>query len=710
MRQGDVEERYQPCGTATDPCDPQVRNHPCAEVTVQRDRGFGVPHLRRRPRGRDVRRRLRGRRGPPVPDRRPAPRRSGRAVGVHRRLRGQPCDGPRAVGHRALHRARPAAPDRPVRQPLRKAGREAQARPDRVRRGAQPVRLRGPPRRPRCRASTSSCSGPRTRRPVRPTKKTDVVAIASLVGGIFGKGGGAEIESGPVPPGARGPSRGHGARRRRRLRGLRSAEDPEAPTTIFDGVPPTRSRRPAPDPDSLAIPDEGSVRRPTSSKSSGDDFSAAEANNGFFGNTAQARGVGSNALLVSGSETESGHPIAVFGPQTGLLLPAAPDGDGHLVGHRRPRGVAFAGTNLYVSSAAASTTRGAPPPPARTMWTPSRSTSANGGPVASGLPRLRLPREVPAVRGVEAAKPSPPTPPIPARPASRVLRVNQDQARPRTARATIEGDPVSTCRCARPTCTRSTRRAVWPTSTTPTRSRTPRTTSAPRTRSATRSTGSTPTPRTSLTTTPARTPSARTASTTTSRSGPAPTPTPTCEFEWEGYQPIRDGELTGNRADYTPFSEHPQVINQRYITSWNNKRAPAFRASDANFSYHSLYRSIPLDEGIEARTEGGEKISPAELIDVMEAPGTVDYAATVLPCLLEDARLRDDRGRLPRACLATRRRKARRRRPGSEKPCPEEGFRDRGRQAGASGLVRGRRAPARPRPGSTPTITPARSS
>ncbi|MBA2566834.1 MAG: hypothetical protein H0V08_03450, partial [Thermoleophilaceae bacterium] len=43
VRRGDVEEQYQPCGTVTDPCDPQVRDHPCAEVTVQRDRGFGVP-------------------------------------------------------------------------------------------------------------------------------------------------------------------------------------------------------------------------------------------------------------------------------------------------------------------------------------------------------------------------------------------------------------------------------------------------------------------------------------------------------------------------------------------------------------------------------------------------------------------------------------------------------------------------------------------
>ena len=57
---------------------------------------------------------------------------------------------------------------------------------------------------------------------------------------------------------------------------------------------------------------------------------------------------GSNALLVSGAESESGHPLAVFGPQVAYFAPQilmeedlhGPDFDA--------RGAAFVGVNLYV--------------------------------------------------------------------------------------------------------------------------------------------------------------------------------------------------------------------------------------------------------------------------------------------------------------------------------------------------------------------------
>ena len=37
------------------------------------------------------------------------------------------------------------------------------------------------------------------------------------------------------------------------------------------------------------------------------------------------------------------------------------------------------------------------------------------------------------------------------------------------------------------------------------------------------------------------------------------------------------GDDLQDRPTYTPFEEHPQVINQDYITSWNNKQAPGYR-------------------------------------------------------------------------------------------------------------------------------------
>ncbi len=56
----------------------------------------------------------------------------------------------------------------------------------------------------------------------------------------------------------------------------------------------------------------------------------------------------SNALVVSGAHTATGHPVAVFGPQTGyfapqLLMLEELQGPGISA-----RGAAFAGLNLYV--------------------------------------------------------------------------------------------------------------------------------------------------------------------------------------------------------------------------------------------------------------------------------------------------------------------------------------------------------------------------
>jgi hypothetical protein len=116
-------------------------------------------------------------------------------------------------------------------------------------------------------------------------------------------------------------------------------------------------------------------------------------------------------------------------------------------------------------------------------------------------------------------------------------------------------------------------------------------------------------------------------------------------WDWQGFDPvIRDengNRISGtNSAHYTPFSEHPQVINQSYITSWNNKQAPGYRAADDNFGFGSVYRSEPLDEGIEAalaKADGSPgKMNLTDLIDAMEEAGTVDLRAReILPYMLD---------------------------------------------------------------------------
>ena len=69
----------------------------------------------------------------------------------------------------------------------------------------------------------------------RTWKPTDVIAMASLIGGIFGRGGGNELHSAQHDAGVRQALREAG--RKRAWLGFRSKNDPEAPTTISKAFP-----------------------------------------------------------------------------------------------------------------------------------------------------------------------------------------------------------------------------------------------------------------------------------------------------------------------------------------------------------------------------------------------------------------------------------------------------------------------------------------
>src|SRR4051812_10472053 len=85
---------------------------------------------------------------------------------------------------------------------------------------------------------------------------TDVIAEASLIGGIFGKGGGAEVKSALL---ARALEKRFGVRKGRRAwSDFRSKNDPEAPTTILKKRFPYQTG-PAFSKRGLALPDPGSV-------------------------------------------------------------------------------------------------------------------------------------------------------------------------------------------------------------------------------------------------------------------------------------------------------------------------------------------------------------------------------------------------------------------------------------------------------------------
>ncbi|MFE3636211.1 penicillin acylase family protein [Streptomyces sp. NPDC059168] len=180
-------------------------------------------------------------------------------------------------------------------------------------------------------------------------KITDLVALASVIGSLFGSGGGGEVNNALSLIAAQ--SR-YGVEEGTRVwESFRMRNDAEAALTVHDGSSFPYAGRPA-DPRGTALPDAGSVTEEplvhdrtgsaaTASARSASDAAARTA-------LGSARRGMSNALVVSGEYTAGGHPVAVFGPQTGyfapqLLMLQEIQGPGISA-----RGASFAGLSMYV--------------------------------------------------------------------------------------------------------------------------------------------------------------------------------------------------------------------------------------------------------------------------------------------------------------------------------------------------------------------------
>jgi acyl-homoserine lactone acylase PvdQ len=94
-----------------------------------------------------------------------------------------------------------------------------------------------------------------------------------------------------------------------------------------------------------------------------------------------------------------------------------------------------------------------------------------------------------------------------------------------------------------------------------------------------------------------------------------------------------DWEWRGNLS----FAGTPKDISPKkgWMTSWNNKHAPGFRAADSRFSYGPVQRVDLLDKGIKALKRKG-KINVTELVNVMGEAAFTDLRGThVLPWMLK---------------------------------------------------------------------------
>ncbi len=457
--------------------------------------------------------------------------------------------------------------------------------------------------------------------PLRPWKETDTVAVASLVGGIFGQGGGGELQQAQLLQAFR---KRFGARLGQRLwLDFRSPEDPEAPTTVrgtrfsYEAPPPRVT------PGSVAMPDRGSVKPLSVVESSSGGAAARRATSGLLPRSSLPAAQ-SNALVVSSRKSSSRRPLAVFGPQVGYFSPQilmeqdvhAPDLDA--------RGAAFPGVNLYVelgrgrdySWSATSAGQDIIDEYAVPLCEPGggKATTASMGYRFRGK-CLRI--EVLRRRNAWTPNAGDPTPA-----GSETLVAQRTRYGVVIARATISGKPVAY------TSLRSTYRHEVDSAlgfsdfNTPSKIRGPRDFQRAASKigytfnwlyadsrdTAYFNSGNNPVRPSGLD--PLLPVKARRA------------------FEWKGWDPV------DNTADYTPFEQHPQVINQSYMTSWNNKQAPGFRAAGPGFT--PLYRSQLLDDGIRRRIRGNRRISLPGLVTAMEDAATRDLrGAKVLPWALK---------------------------------------------------------------------------
>jgi acyl-homoserine lactone acylase PvdQ len=444
-------------------------------------------------------------------------------------------------------------------------------------------------------------------------KRTDLIATASLVGGIFGRGGGNELAWSEV---ADALDDRFGKRRARQVfRDFRAAEDRAAPVTVLGKkrfpyqVRPKRPR-------GVARPDPGSLRT--------QEVAAAGVSPALaFPPSA------SNALLISGRESASGHPLMVAGPQVAYFnpqilmeqdvhAPAAPGLPGI-----DARGASFVGINLYVQLG-----RGRD-----YAWSATSAGQDNidtfaldlcepgGGKPTINSMHYRFRGQCLPIEVLERQNQWVPTPGDPTPPGQQTLRAERTKMGLIAGRGTVRGKPVAFAKL------RSTYFHEVDSATGFMDFNTPELVRSPRTfqRAADKigytfnwfysdseqiayfNSGANPI--------------------RAKRTNPDfPV---RARHEWRGWNP--DTWL----ARFSRFKRHPRVIDQKYLVNWNNKQARGFRASDT-VTYASTYRSVLLEDRVKRAIRGGRKLTLPQAIDIMEVAGTADLRAhAVLPLALK---------------------------------------------------------------------------
>jgi len=156
----------------------------------------------------------------------------------------------------------------------------------------------------------------------KPWTPADVVAVAALIGGIFGDGGGGEVRNAALLKylqGQLGRSPGGTA-----FTEFKEQNDPAAPTTVVDKSFPYEIPRHV-NPATVAIPDHpgAPLKGAPADTTHGCSTATGASRLGLSDIEALLRFPSqmSNALVVGAGHSADGHPIAVFGPQVSYFAP-----------------------------------------------------------------------------------------------------------------------------------------------------------------------------------------------------------------------------------------------------------------------------------------------------------------------------------------------------------------------------------------------------
>ncbi|MDP9101272.1 MAG: penicillin acylase family protein [Actinomycetota bacterium] len=447
----------------------------------------------------------------------------------------------------------------------------------------------------------------------------DVIAIAGLVGGIFGKGGGGELSNARLLQYLTGQI--GAAQAGQTVTALRTRNDPLAPTTIVDKAFPYDIPGHI-DPRTRALPDDATrplTGGPTDTTPNCQlNAPSLPAMRAVASLLAFPKAM-SNALVVDAKHSVSGHPLAVFGPQVGYFTPQILMEEELHGPNLVAAGASFAGTNLIVELG-------------RGMDYAWSATSAGTDNVDTRLERLCDP---------SGSAPAPEATYYLFKGACLPMR-HQTFAETGVPKPGGQGAPV--------TITHELYYTVhgpvqgWTTS------------------------GGRPVAVASQRSTYAgeldsgigflawNTPSL-THDATSWMAGAARID---YTFNWlyvddrdiayylSGRDPVRPrnvdpdfptwGDGTSEWTGFLPPSAHPHEVNppQGFFTSWNNKPAPQFSAHDTQYAYGAVYRSQSLDEAIHGQFAAHHnRITRAELVQAMESAATVDLSGRrVLPELL----------------------------------------------------------------------------